>query len=70
MIVSRAADKLENIKSIIKRREEFTKLQTWLRRYVLKWHGDSLFTSTNRNNRRFLEKQINELEMRGGVWCT
>ena len=72
MIVSRAADKLKNIKSIIKRREAFTKLQTWLRRFVLKWHGNSLFTTTDRNNRRFIKKQIDELGMRwrNGVWCT
>ena len=55
--------RLEKIRSIPKRREAFTKLSPWLRRFLINKFFDSILPESKVNN-KFMVEQISELKMR------
>ena len=63
--VVRANFRLGKMRKMTERREAFTKLRPWLRRFLIRYDAfyGGLFSS-NRKNQKFIEEQIEELGMR------
>jgi hypothetical protein len=63
--VVRANFRLGKMRKMTERREAFTKLRPWLRRFLIRYDDfyGGLFSS-NRKNQKFIEDQIEELGMR------
>ena len=64
-IIRREFDKLSAMRKITQRRNEFTKLRPWLRKFLLQWHRayGHLFPK-NGKDQKFIEEQIAELKMK------
>ena len=64
-IIRRESDKLSAMRKITQRRNEFTKLRPWLRKFLLQWHHfyGHLFPK-NGKTQKFIEEQIAELKMK------
>ena len=55
--------KISKIRNIPERREAFTKLSPWLRRFLINKFWDDIFPESKINN-NFMAEQITELKMR------
>ena len=64
-IISRAFEKLRTERKITQRRDEFTKLRPWLRRFLLQYdHSYGGLFPKNGKNQKFIEEQMAELKMK------
>ena len=64
-IISKAFEKLRTERKITQRRDEFTKLRPWLRRFLLKYdHSYGGLFPKNGKNQKFIEEQMAELKMK------
>ena len=64
-IITKAFEKLRTERKITQRRDEFTKLRPWLRRFLLQRdHSYGGLFPKNGKNQKFIEEQIAELKMK------